>query len=218
MLTLTIEKREALGKKAKKLRCDGKLPAVLYGKKEKSLPIAIDFRAFEKVWKEAGMNTVVALQGGDGVKEALIHDVDVDPVRDTPRHVDFYVIEKGQTVQVNIPIEFIGIAPAVKELGGVLVKVMHELEVEAEPAKLPQHIVVDLSSLVNFESQILVKDIAVPPGVTFLTDPEEVIVLASEAVEEKEETPPAPDLSTIEVLKKGKQETAEGEVAPSATP
>jgi len=216
MLTLTIEKRNELGKKAKKLHGEGKLPAVLYGKKEKALPIALNFLAFEKVWKQAGMNTVIALEGAGAVKEALIHDVDVDPVRDIPRHVDFYVIEKGQKVQVNVPIEFIGVSPAVKELGGVLVKVMHELEVEAEPARLPQHIIVDLSSLVDFESQIVVGDITVPEGVMLLAGPEEVIVLVSEVTEEAEEPALAPDLSTIEVEKKGKQETAEGESAAEA--
>lgn len=208
MLTLAVEKRDALGKKAKRIRAEGKMPAVLYGKKQQALSIAVPHRAFEKIFKEAGYSTVIALEGLGDVKEALIHDVAVDPVKDTPRHADFYVIEKGQKVQVQIPIEFTGVSPAVKEFGAILVKVVHELEVEAEPAKLPQYILVDISSLVDLESQILVKDIVVPEGVRLLADAEDVVVLTNEAVEEKIEETVAPDLSTIEVAKKGKQEEA----------
>ena len=214
MLTLMLEKRDVIGKKMKQMRADGKMPAVFYGKKEKATSVSVEQRAFEKVFKEAGYNTVIMLEGIGSTKEALIHDVATDPVRDTPRHVDFYIIEKGQKVQVEVPIEFEGIAPAVKELGGVLVKVLHTVEVEAEPSRLPQEIIVDVSSLVDFNSQICIKDLRVPDGVLILGNPEEVVVLASEAVEEKVEEVAAPDLSTIEVAKKGKQEEAgEGETA-----
>jgi large subunit ribosomal protein L25 len=213
MLTLAVEKRDVLGKKSKKIRAEGKMPAVLYGKKEQAMPIAVSHRAFEKIFKEAGYSTVVALEGLGSTKEALIHDVAIDPVKDTPRHADFYVIEKGQKVQVEVPIEFEGVAPAVKELGGFLVKVLHTVEVEAEPSNLPQEIVVDVSSLVDFTSQICIKDLRVPAGVVILGNPEEVVVLASEAVEEKIEETVAPDLSTIEVAKKGKQEEVTEESA-----
>ncbi len=206
MLTLTIEKRNSVGKAVKKIRAEGKMPAVLYGKKEPSTPISVAQGSFEKVFKEAGYSTVVILEGIGDAKEALIHDVVLDPVKDVLKHADFYVIEKGQKVQVEVPIEFEGVAPAVKELGGMLVKVLHTIEVEAEPSRLPQSIVVDVSSLTDFTSQILIKDLRVPEGVVILGNPEEVVVLANEAVEEKVEEALAPDLSTIEVAKKGKQE------------
>lgn len=206
MLTLAIEKRDTLGKKARKIRAEGRMPAVLYGKKEPSMSISVPYRAFEKIFKEAGYSAVVVLEGVGGTKEALIHDVAMDPVKDVPRHADFYIIEKGQKVQVEIPLEFEGVAPAVKELGGVLVKVIHVVEVEAEPARLPQSIIVDLTLLVDFSSQICIKDLHVPEGVIILGSPDEVVVLASEAVEEVAEETAAPDLSTIEVEKKGKKE------------
>ena len=156
MFTLAIEKRDVTGKKTKKMRAEGNMPAVFYGKKEPSTSISVSYRAFEKVFKEAGYSAVVALLGLGETKEALIHDVAIDPVKDTPRHADFYIVEKGQKVHVEIPIEFEGVAPAVKELGGVLVKVIHTVEVEAEPARLPQNIIVDVSSLVDFTSQICI--------------------------------------------------------------
>ncbi len=214
MLTLAIEKRDFVGKKAQKIRAEGKMPAVLYGKKEQATSISVAHRAFEKIFKEAGFSTVVALEGLGSTKQALIHDVAMDPVKDTPRHADFYIIEKGQKVQVEIPIEFEGVAPAVKELGGVLVKVIHTVEVEAEPANLPQNIIVDVSKLVDFTSQICIKDLHVPEGVVILGSPDEVVVLASEVVEEVVEETVAPDLSTIEVEKKGKKEE---EVAEDST-
>ena len=107
-----------------------------------------------------------------------------------------------------------------KDLGGTLVKVMHELEIEAMPKDLPKNISIDIASLVNFESQILAKDIKLPGGVTLTVGAEEVIAAVSEAKEE-EEAPAAPvDLSTIEVEKKGKEakEGEEGEAGAPAEP
>jgi large subunit ribosomal protein L25 len=113
---------------------------------------------------------------------------------------------------VDIPLEFEGVSPAVKDLGGSLVKVMHEVKISAMPKDLPHNIIVDISSLVDFQSQILAKDIKVPAGVELMENPEEVVALVSEPREEKEETAPV-DLSAIEVEKKGKDK--EGDDAAS---
>ena len=163
--------------------------------------------------KEAGESTVVVLSGIGNTKEALIHDVDVDPITGEPRHADFYIIEKGKAVVVRVPLEFEGSAPAIKELGGTLVKTLHEIEIEALPANLPHNIVVDISSLIDFDSQILAQDIKLPDGVTLVTALTEVVALASEAKEEEEETEETatPDLESIEVEKKGKEEAEGGE-------
>ena len=111
-----------------------------------------------------------------------------------------------------------GLAPAVKEKGGVLVKVLRELHVEAEPAKLPHAIVIDIAPLTDFGSQILAKDLILPGGVSLLEKPEEVVASVYEPKEEKVEEVQASDLSQIEVVKKGK-EPKEGEegVAAEAT-
>jgi large subunit ribosomal protein L25 len=208
MLTLEVKKRDLLGKASKNLVKSGDMPAVLYGPKQESTPITIPVRTFKKLWKQGGESSVVVLTGLGDEKEALIHEVDFDPVTDEPRHADFYVIEKGKKVTVGVPIEFIGVAPAVKELGGVLVKVLHELELEVMPKDLPQSIEVDTASLVSFDSQILVKDVKVPSSATVLNNPDDVVALVQEVKEEVVEAAPM-DLSAIEVEKKGKEEVAE---------
>ena len=219
MLTLKTAPRD-IKIKPEALRETGQIPAVFYGKKEASTPISIPRVEFLKVWKEAGESSVVTLETPDGSKESLIQDVDLDPVTGSPRHADFYVFEKGHKVTVELPIEFIGISPAVKDQGGILVKVLHELKVEAMPKDLPHNIEIDTSSLANFGDQILAKDIILPTGVELQANPEEVVVLVSAPREEKEEEAAPIDLSSIEVEKKGKDdetiETNESEVKPEA--
>tara|TARA_Y100000310_G_scaffold63585_1_gene59056 strand:- start:44873 stop:45550 length:678 start_codon:yes stop_codon:yes gene_type:complete len=211
MPELEIQTREITGTKAlKKLREDGSIPGVLYGPKEKTAPVTMSDREFKNVWKEAGESTIVTLKGLKEDKDSLIHDVDVDPITGEPRHADFYVIEKGKKVQVSVSLEFTGDAPAVKELGGALVKVLHEVEIEALPKDLPHSIYVDVSPLTDFNAQVLVKDIVIPEGVTAVTGPQEVVALVSEVVEEEEVSEEDPDLSQIEVEKKGKEEDADG--------
>lgn len=197
------------------LRNAGKIPAVFYGKKQASTPITLSAREFEKVWKKAGENTVVNLQGGDDEVQALIHEVDKHPVTGTLRHADFYVFEKGQKLKIKIPIEFTGVSPAVKDLGAVLVKVVHDLEIEAEPKNLPQKLEVDISSLVAFGNIITAKEIKLPEGVVLVVAPDDVIASVYEPKEEVIEEVPV-DLSTIEVMKKGKEEVPGEEGATSA--
>ena len=192
------------------LRKGGEMPAVFYGPKETSTPIVFSIAEFKKLWKKAGESTVVVLKGEDGEKEALIYDVDFDPITGEPRHADFYVMEKGKRVEVAVPLEFVGVAPAVKELGGVLVKALHELEIESLPKDLPHAIEIDVSSLVDFESNILAKDIKLPAGVALKTNPEEVVASTSEAKEEPEAPVAEMTIADIEVEKKGKKEE-EGE-------
>jgi large subunit ribosomal protein L25 len=202
MLKLMIQKREG-GKTVE----DAKIPAVFYGPKAESTPIWVNEIELLKVWKEAGESTVVTLSL-DGVDhDTLIHDIDREPVKGKIRHVDFYVLEKGKKVEIAIPLEFVGVSEAVKTLGGNLVKVLHEIEIEAMPKDLPHNIEVDISSLVDFDSQIHAKDIKLPAGVTLKTEEDEVVALVAEAKEEAEEAPAEIDMSAIEVTdKKGKKE------------
>ena len=215
MIKLNVENRDKTQKSAV-LRKEGKMPAVFYGKKEKSTPVIISKAEFKKVWREAGESSVIDLVGKNIEAEALIYDVDLDPVTDEPRHADFYVFEKGKKIEISVPLEFIGVAPAVKDMGGTLVKVMHEIEIEALPKDLPHNISVDISSLVNFDSQILAKDVKLPQGVALVAKSEEVVASVYETKEEVEEVAPI-DLASIEVQKKGK-EAKEGEEAEAEAP
>ncbi len=204
-ITLNANKREQ-NSTADDARKNGFIPAVYYGKKEKSTPILIKKSEFLKAWKEAGESTVISISVDDQTVDALINDVSVDPVTNEPIHADFYVFEKGHKVELSVPVEFVGISPAIKELGGVLVKVVHEIKIEAEPSNLPKNIDVDISSLIQFGDVIAAKDVPMPKGVVLIENPEEIIVTVSAPKEEKEEESVPIDLSAIEVEKKGKTE------------
>ncbi len=211
MLTLKADIRDTKTN-TQELRKAGHIPAVFYGKKEASTPITLKQTEFAKVWKEAGESTVVTLDTPNGSKDSLIHEVTLDAVTGIPTHADFYVFEAGHKVEVALPIEFAGVSPAVKDLGGTLVKVLHELEVEAMPKDLPHNITIDISVLAAFGDQVLAKDIPLPKGVELKVNPDEVVALVAAPREEKEEEAAPMDLSAIEVEKKGKED-AEGEVA-----
>jgi large subunit ribosomal protein L25 len=206
-ITLTATVREARGRKNASLRDEGKLPAVVYGPKHEAQSIVLDVNDFMKAFKVAGESTIITLAGLGKDADVLVHDVDVDPVTGVVRHVDFYAIESGKSINISVPIEFVGESPAVK-LGAVITKVLHDIEIEALPKNLPQHLTVDISSLVNFHDVIHVKDIVLPEGVQVKEDGEEIVAVASEVKEEVDEAPTAIDMSAIEVEKKGKTEEA----------
>lgn len=192
------------------LRKAGQVPAVFYGMANPTTPISISNIEFKKVWHKAGESSAVELTVDGKKVDVLIHDVQTHPVNDEPIHVDFLAIDMNKKIKVNIPIEFEGVSPAVKSGIGNLVKVMHEIEVEALPKDLPHNLVADISTLVDTSSQITVADIKLPAGVVVTLEPTEVIASIIEQKEEViEETVPV-DLSAIEVEKKGKKEE-EGE-------
>ena len=215
-ITLKVEKRDLKTKPAA-IRAKGLVPAVFYGKKEASTAISIAAPEFLKVWRAAGESSVITLKG-DGVEvESLITDVTRHPVSGVPQHVDFYVFEKGKKIKIKIPLEFTGTAPAIKDLGGTLVKVLHEIEIEALPKDLPHTLTVDITPLKEFSSTVKAKEIKLPSGVTLVAQSEEVVASVSEPRKVEEEVVAAPvDLSTIEVAKKGK-EAKEGEEGAEAT-
>ena len=216
MLSLTVEKRADLGK-LEALRSAGKLPAVYYGPKEATTPISMSLVEFKKVWKKAGESSVIILKDGSNEHEALIHEVDKHPLTGEPRHADFYVIEKGKKVTVHVPIIFAGVSPAVKDKGGILVKVHREVEVEAGARDLPHELTIDISKLVELSDVIHAKDIVLPAGVDLKINPEEVVASIAEAKEEVVEAPAAIDMSAIEVEAKGK-EAKEGEAPAAGAP
>ncbi len=208
MLTLPVEKRKENGASAAELRRAGSIPAIVYGAHHSALSIAVSARAFEKVLKEAGEATIVSLAGIGAALPTLIHEVSYDPITNHPRHVDFYAVTKGEKVEVAIPLSFINESPAV-EAGANLVKVLHEIEVEADPMNLPHTIEVDLSVLKEMDDQIHAKDLTLPAGIALITEPDEVIALVQEVIAEKEEIVAAPNIDAIEVEKKGKEEKEE---------
>jgi large subunit ribosomal protein L25 len=203
MFKLKVQKRD-VAEKVDTIRKSGSMPGVFYGPKEASTPIKLSVLDFKKALKTAGESTVLTLEG-DGIDvDVLIHAFDLDPVTDIPTHVDFYAIEKGKKLEVDVPLEFVGVAPAVKDLGAVLVKVMYEVKIEALPKDLPHNLEVDISTLVAFDSVVTIGDIKLPAGVELIDKPDEVVASVYEPKDEVVETAPV-DLSSIEVEKKGKE-------------
>jgi large subunit ribosomal protein L25 len=199
-MTITIEVAKRDGKTQ-----PGQLPGVVYGPKQESIALTVDKKAFDKMFAEAGESSIVTLTGLGSPIEALVQDVSFNPTRGGVTHVDFYAIEKGKEITVDVPLNFIGEAPAEK-LGGVLTKALHEIEVTCAPANLPKEIDVDVSVLVTFEDHIRVGDLKLPTGVKVENDAEETVAVVVPVEEEVEVPVSAPDMAAIEVEKKGKTE------------
>jgi large subunit ribosomal protein L25 len=209
MFTLTATSRTLSGKHAARtLSKEGLIPAVVYGPKQEATSIALPLAQFKKVLRDGGESSVITLSGLGKDLQVLIHDVDSDPVTSIPRHADLYAIEKGAKVEIAVPLVFVGESPAVKA-GANLVKVMHELEIEADATNLPHEIEVDISKLAKEGDQIHVSDLKIPAGVTVKVEGEEVVALIQAVEIEVEEETVAPDMDSIEVEGKGKSDEAE---------
>ncbi len=205
--TLAVTPRIAHGSKsARALRASGLMPAVVYGEAGKTpVTISVERKMFGKVLDAAGETGLITLEGLGTPVPVLIHDVSFDALSGEPVHADLLQVRTDKTVEVDVPLEFTGVAPAEKELGGTLVKVKHELLIEALPQNLPSEIMIDISVLATFDDQILVKDIVVPAGVQVLDEADEVVALV-QAHEEEGEPAAQTDISAVEVEKRGKEE------------
>ena len=214
MVTISAKIRNVFGKKLKTLRKKGILPGVAYGPELKSTPLELDLKEFEKVYKIAGESSLISLdlKGKKEKKLVLIREVEVDPLTERPIHVDFYHPRLKEKVTATVPLVFKGESPAVKELGGTLVKNISELEIKALPQNLLHEIEVDIGSLKTFEDDILVRDLNVPSGVKILRNPEEIIasVVPPENVEEELEKPIEEKVEEVETAKEEKKEKAKG--------
>ncbi len=214
-LILNIEKRDLSKKFPEPNKVESlteNIKGVFYGPKEENTPITIPYADFKKTWREAGGSSLITLKGVGEDKEAVIQAIDFDPITDNPRHVDFYIIERGKKMEVVIPLEFVGESQAVKELGAILMKTLYELKIEVLPKDLPKSIEVDISALVDFDSQILAKDLKLPESATIVGDEEEVIAIVTESKEEEEEISVTEDISEVEVEQKGKDEEKTEEI------
>ena len=203
MFNIKAEKRDA-SENLDVLRKNGKIPAVFYGFGKDTTSITISNVDFKKVWRDAGESSAVKVNLSGSDIDVLIHEVQVDPVTDEPIHLDFLAIDMKKKIVVKVPLEFTGVSLAVKSGLGNLVKVLHEIEIEALPSDLPHDLSVDISKLETLDDNILVSDIKLPAGVVAITDMSEVVASVVVQVEEKESAPV--DLSAIEVEKKGKKE------------
>ncbi|MCK9393294.1 MAG: 50S ribosomal protein L25 [Candidatus Paceibacterota bacterium] len=150
------------------------IPAVLYGPSIENINLEVDGKEFEKVFKSAG-ESLIELEVDGKKYSVMIYDTQHDPMTIGVIHADFYQPDLKHEVETEIPLELIGIAPAVS-LGGTIITNLHELTVKALPKDLPAKIEVDVSGLVAFGNHIMVKDLKLPKGVTAVSHSDEVIV------------------------------------------
>lgn len=214
-IAIEATKRQVLGKKVKGLRKQGKLPAILYGFNVPTTEIEINEREFKKAFKQAGESSILNLVLEGKSQPVLIHDVQRHYLNDQPIHVDFFAVNMAEKVKVKVPLHFVGESPAVKALGGTLVKNISEVEVECLPADLPQNIEIDISKLNTFEDAIRISDIKASGKFEIIANPEEVVANVAAPRSEEElkslEETVTEDVSKVEGVVKPEAETKEAE-------
>lgn len=212
-LQLKVAIRNLKTDKAGKMRKDGLLPAVLYGNKVTNLALSINAREFDKILKKAGESTIVELITDDGkTHPVLIHEFQRHYLTSAPTHVDFYQVSMTEKLKAKVALEFTGESKAVKQLGGILVKILNEVEVECLPADLPHNIVVNLEPLETLQDSVHVKNLIAPAKVKILTSGDEMIVKVQppREVEAELTAPVVEDVSKVEGAAEDKP-VAEGE-------
>lgn len=175
-INLKASPRDLLGKKVKVLRKIGQIPAVLYGQNFKAQSLILERSEFLKVSQQAGESTLINLNIAqkEPVK-ILIRDIQKEPVYDEIIHVDLYKVDMSKEIQTEIPLNFVGVSPAVEELEGNFITNKDAIKVECLPEKLVSEIEVDISQLKTFENMIHIKDLNIPEGIKVLEDSEDII-------------------------------------------
>ena len=225
--TLEAQQREAGTKNhARRVRREGKIPAVIYGAGKDAMPVSVDPRHVLRILRsDSGHNTIfdLALHGGEKTK-AMIVDWQYEPIKGKLLHIDVKRIAMDKALKVSVPIFLKGEAEGVKTQGGILEQILREVEVECLPADIPSHIDADISHLV-FGTVLRVSDLPHSEKLKFLTDPNQPVAHVTSVKEEVVATPEvaAAEAAAVpaepEVIKKGKQETdEEGAEAPAEKP
>lgn len=210
-LELTLDPRAALGKANKSLRRDGIVPGVVYGKDHESTPVQVDAKTFETLYSAAGRTSVIQLRvpGSSRAISGLIKSVQRHPLTRTAVHVDFFVVNLLQEMELDIPLVLVGEAPAVESTGGTLLHNLSQVRVKALPNDIPHQIDVDVSVLATLDDAIHVRDLQLDrEKVHLLTDPDAVVATVVPPRQEEEPEPV--------VAEELDEEAAEGEGATDA--
>lgn len=223
-MELQVQKRESSGK-AFALRKSGLVPAELYGKGVENLHLAVPAKDFKKVFKESGENTIVSAVLDGKKYPVIIHDVAYDSVSGEVLNVDLYQVKMDEKIKINVPLEFIGVSPAIKEKNGLLVKSLQEIEVEALPMDIPHLLQVDISKISEIGQSLYVKDLDIPKNVKSLVSPETVVVTVTAKLTEEQELAmqqaASAGVDTVKVEseeKKAERDAAKAAAEPGAAP
>jgi large subunit ribosomal protein L25 len=174
---LKVVPREVLGKKVKALRREGLTPANIYGHGLESQAVQADTPTLAHLLRSVGRNAVLTLhvQGEKAPRSVMVRAVQRNPVNDYLLHVDFYQVSLTEKMRADVPVVIVGSAPAVADLGGVLLQSLDSVSVEALPGNIPAHLEVDVSRLEKIDDAVHVSDLTLDPDVVLHTDLELVI-------------------------------------------
>jgi large subunit ribosomal protein L25 len=174
---LTVAQRSVLGKKVKALRRSGITPANVYGHRIESQAVEVDTVTLAHTLKTLERNAILSLriEGEKAVRPVIVREVRRDILNDKILHVDFYQVSLAEKMKADVPFILVGKAPAVEDLGGILLQGLDSIAVEALPADIPPHIEIDISSLTTFDSSVHVRDLVIDPKVHVLTEGDSVI-------------------------------------------
>ncbi len=212
---IAIKPRALTGKQVNRLRREGVLPGVVFGGHKDSTNVQTDQREFERGYRRWGNTTLMTLEGlADGDQPVLIHDVTRSTLTGKLLHVDFLRVSLTEKVHAEVPVHFVGESPAVKG-GGVLVHAKSEINVEAFPQDIPHAIEVDLSSLLEIDDSLYVRDLKVDASKVEILDEGDELIVRVVPVRVEEEAP-APAAAAEGAEGAVGEEGAEGEAAPAA--
>jgi large subunit ribosomal protein L25 len=213
-VVIQAEKRMVTGKQVKALRREGKLPAVIYGYGIDPISIVLDTRSASRILAKASSSTLVTIELAGVQYPTLVREKQLDFIRNSLIHVDFLAVSMTEKLTASVGVHIVGEAPAVKEFGAILVTGLTELEVECLATDLPESFTVDVSGLVEISDGVYVRDVVAPENVEILSDPEEMIVVATAMAaeeEEEEEVLEVEEGEEPEIIEKGKKEEGEEE-------
>ncbi len=173
-LTLSATARTVLGKKVKRLRREGLLPANVYGRGVESTAIQLNGRDFRRAIRQAGIRSMfeLAIEGEAESRHVLVRALDREGGAGDPIHVDFYQVDLNRPIQTTASIHLVGVAPAVSDLGGTLLQNLETIAIRCLPLDIPDAIELDVSSLETFDMSLAVGDLDVPAGVEVLAAPD----------------------------------------------
>lgn len=211
--SLKATKRDDLGRKVKKLRLLGQIPATVYGKNIKSVSITVPADTFAKTYGQAGETGLIELSVDGSLRPVLVHHVQKDPVTWAILHIEFHQVDLKEKVHADVPLELTGESPAVTEKRGVLLTILDEVEVEALPTDLVDKIEVDVSGLAEVNQEVKIGDLKIPAGLTVLSDATLTVVKIGSLITKEAEAEAA-----AEAAKAAEAAAAETAVAEGAPP
>jgi large subunit ribosomal protein L25 len=212
-LTLHAQRRTVLGKKVRQLRRAGRTPANIYGHNVPSLAIEADTHDLQLLLRRAGRTHLVqlAVEGETAPRPVLVREYTRKATNDDLLHVEFFQVSMREKLTVTVPLRFVGEAPAVDQYDAIIVNALDSVSVQCLPTDIPDHIAVDISSLVDTASTIFVRDLLVPDRVEILTDGDiPVASVTAKAAEEEEEVVEETAEAVEEAAAEAETEAGEG--------